>query len=153
MAFYKKTQMKQNNKWYPRSITVGNVTTDQVAERLAAESTVSPADVAAVLKGLAPVMRSFMAQGLTVKLDGVGTFYYTANASKRGVDREEDVTANLIRGVRVRFIPETSRQAGSGGVTRALTGTAIRWQEWKGEEPGQPGEEEEKPSEGGEGEL
>ena len=135
MAYYKKFQSKLNQKWYPRSITVGTVSTNQIAERLAAESTVSPADVAAVLKGLAPVMRSFMSQGLTVKLESVGTFYYTADASEQGVDTEKDVTANQIKGVRVRFIPEGTRKAGSKTVTRALTDTEITWQEWKGDEP------------------
>ena len=113
MAFYKKMQAKANGKWYPVSVTVGNVSTKEIAERLAAESTVSPADVKAVLEGLAPVMRLYMAQGLTVKLEGVGTFYYTANASKQGVDSEDKVTASLIKGVRVRFIPETTRPQGT----------------------------------------
>ena len=42
--------MKVNGKWYPKSVLVGSaITTEQVAKRLAAESTVSPADVRAVL--------------------------------------------------------------------------------------------------------
>ena len=36
MAFYIKKQAKVNNKWYPRSITVGKpVSTDNVADKLA----------------------------------------------------------------------------------------------------------------------
>ena len=50
MAFYKKVQMKVNGKWYPKSVLVGSaITTEQVAKRVAAESTVSPTDVRAVL--------------------------------------------------------------------------------------------------------
>lgn len=57
MAFYKKVQMKVNGKWYPKSVLVGSaITTEQVAKRVAAESTVGPADVRAVLTALGGVM-------------------------------------------------------------------------------------------------
>ena len=50
MAFYKKTKMKVNGKWYPKAVLVSSpATTEQVAKRLAAESTVSPADVQPLL--------------------------------------------------------------------------------------------------------
>lgn len=112
MGFFKKVKQKINGMWYPQSITVGKpVTTDEVAKRLAIESTVSPADTFAVLKSLGSVLGSYMADGRTVKLDGVGTFYYTAVASGNGVDSPDKVTAKQITGVRVRFIPETSRSS------------------------------------------
>ena len=108
MAFYKKAQMKVNGKWYPKSVlVVSPATTEQVAKRIAAESTVSPADVRAVLTALGGVLGDFMSQGRSVKLDGVGSFYFTAVTTKNGVDKPEDVNATLIRGVRVRFLPET----------------------------------------------
>ncbi len=38
--------MKVNGKWYPKSVlVVSPATTEQIAKRIAAESTVSPADV------------------------------------------------------------------------------------------------------------
>ena len=137
MAFYKKIKMKVNGKWYPKSVLVVTAaTTEQVAKRIAAESTVSPADVRAVLTALGGVMGDFMAQGRSVKLGGVGSFYFTAITNKNGVDTEKEVTANLIKGVRVRFLPETRyRGAGKGRVsTRGLSDVDIDWEEWKGEE-------------------
>ena len=128
MGFYKKIKMKVNGKWYPKSVLVMSpVTTEQVAKRIAAESTVSPADVRAVLTALGGVMGDYMSQGRSVKLDGVGSFYFTAVTTKNGVDKEEDVNATLIRGVRVRFIPETRyRGAGKGRVsTRGLSDVDI----------------------------
>lgn len=99
MGFFKKVKQKINGMWYPQSITVGKpVTTDEVAKRLAIESTVSPADTFAVLKSLGSVLGSYMADGRTVKLDGVGTFYYTAVASGNGVDSPDKVTAKQITG-------------------------------------------------------
>mgnify|MGYP001679858315 CR=1 FL=1 len=130
-------QMKVNGKWYPKSVLVGSaITTEQVAKRVAAESTVSPADVRAVLTALGGVMGDYMAQGRSVKLDGIGSFYFTATANKKGVDKEEKVSANQITGVRVRFLPETRyvRSAGSRVATRGLTDAVIEWLEWKGEE-------------------
>ncbi len=127
------------------SVTVGKpVSTDEVADRLSQISTVSRADTYAVLKDIAGVMADYMAQGRTVKLDGVGTFYYTADASKNGVDTEEEVSAAQITGVRVRFIPE-ARKSGSGrGMVRSLISDDIFWMELPDEaETTKPTEEEE----------
>lgn len=152
MAFFKKVLKKINNKWYPQSVLVGRpITTEQIAKRLATESTVSPADVRAVLTALGSVMGDYMAQGRSVKLDGIGTFYFTATASKNGVDSHDKVSANQINGVRVRFVPETHfRRGGSGGgtgaatrvATRTLTDADIYWEEWH--EAKEPAKEEEK---------
>ena len=107
---------------------------------MAAESTVSPADVRAVLTALGGVMGDYMAQGHSVKLDGIGSFYFTAVSAKGGVDAAEKVSANQIVGVRVRFIRETRFRGGgtraTGGGRRAvrgLTDVDIEWEEWKGE--------------------
>ena len=131
MAFFKKVKKKLTGLWYPEAITVGKpVTTDQVADRLALISTVSRGDTYAVLKDLGGVMVSFMAEGRTVKLEGVGTFYYTINADK-GIAKPEEVTAKQIKGIRVRFIPETSRTQSNKVATRSLVSDNIYWEEWK----------------------
>lgn len=133
MAFFKKVKQKINGLWYPKSVTVGKpVNTDQVADRLAKISTVSRADTYAVLKELGGVLAEFMAEGRTVKLDGVGTFYYTAAANGQGVDSAEKVKATSITGVRVRFIPETTRTASNKVATRSLVSNDIFWEEWGG---------------------
>ena len=133
MAFFKKVKKKLTGLWYPEAITVGKpVTTDQVADRLALISTVSRGDTYAVLKDLGVVMAAFMAEGHTVKLEGVGTFYYTINADK-GIVKPEEVTAKQIKGVRVRFIPESSRTKNNKVATRSLVSETIYWEEWKDE--------------------
>lgn len=133
MAFFKKMKKKINGLWYPQSVTVGKpVTTDEVARRLAEISTVSPSDTYAVLKGLGSVLASFMAEGRTVKLDGVGTFYYTASANGQGVDSADKVTASQITGIRVRFIPESNRNSSGQVTTRSMVDANIFWEEWGG---------------------
>lgn len=150
MAFYKKTQKKINGLWYPQSVTVGKpVTTDEVADRLAQISTVSRADVYAVLKELGGVMGDYMANGRTVKLDGVGTFYYTAASNGNGVESADKVNASQITGVRVRFIPETTRTSRGRVATRSLVADNIFWEEWGGTTT-EPGSSEGGGSTGGE---
>ena len=131
MAFYIKKQAKVNNKWYPRSITVGKpVSTDNVADKLAELSTVTRGDAYAIMKNLGSVMASYMASGRTVKLEGVGTFYYTAKANKQGVDTADEVSADQITAVRVRFIPEVNRMSNRQVSTRSLINNELFWMEW-----------------------
>lgn len=128
MAFYKKTKNPSNNKWYPRTVTVEKpVTTDEIADKLSLISTVSRADTYAVLKNLANVMADEMRHGLTVKLEGLGTFYYSLTARGNGVDTPEEVSAKQIAGTRVRFIPEVDKS--DGKVTRAMV-NKVTWTEW-----------------------
>jgi len=123
MAFYKKIYRQISKKWYASAVTVGKpVTTDEVADRLVQISTVSKADTYAVLKDLAGVLADYMANGRSVKLEVLGTFYYTCDTSGMGVDTADKVTATKIKGARVRFIPETRMSGGntSRHATRSL---------------------------------
>ena len=72
------------------------------------------------------------------------------------MDTEKEITAALINGVRVRFIPETRFRGGgtraTGGgrhAVRGLTDVDIEWEEWKGklnaDKPGMSGSGEEHP--------
>lgn len=80
MAYFKKVQRKVNGKWYPQGVTIGKpVQTKEVANRLADLSALSPGDCYSMLGNLGKVLGEFMNAGRTVKLDGVGTFYYTPN--------------------------------------------------------------------------
>ena len=135
MAFFKKVLKKINGKWYPQAVIVGKpATTDEVADELAEISTVSRGDTYAVLKNLGKVLSSFMKEGRTVKLEGIGTFYYTIAAKGKGLDKAEDVTAAHIENVRVRFIPETGRTASGKVSTRSMVSEQIWWEEWKGDD-------------------
>ena len=133
MAFFKKIQQKINGKWYPKSVTVGKpVTTKEVSDRLAQISTVSRADTNAVLMELAGVLADYMSQGRTVKLDGLGTFYYTLTAGGNGVESADKVSVSQIAGVRVRFIPEATKNSGSKTMNRSLISDNIFWMELNG---------------------
>ena len=121
MAYFKKSQKKVNGKWYPQGVTIGKpVQTKEVANRLADLSALSPGDCYSMLGNLGKVLGEFMNAGRTVKLDGVGTFYYTPNTQGQGVDTPEEVSAKQIIGTRVRFIPEVARSVSGQVSTRSL---------------------------------
>ena len=85
MAYFKRTQKKVNGKWYPQVVIIGKpVQTKEVATRLADLSALSPGDCYSMLGNLGKVLGEFMNSGRTVKLDGVGTFYYTPDTSGQG---------------------------------------------------------------------
>lgn len=133
MAYFKKMQLKKNQLWYPRSVIVGKpVDTDQVADKLAELSTVTRGDTYAVLKNLGKVLATYMTNGRSVKLEGIGTFYYSAISRGNGVETPEEVTAKQITATRVRFIPETTRTTSGSVSTRSLITDELFWQEWGG---------------------
>lgn len=128
MAFYKKFQSRLNDLWYPKAITTGvPITTDKVADKLSLLSTVTRGDTYAVLKNLGVVMADYMALGRTVKIEGVGTFYYTAATNKKGVAKPEEVNSAQINGIRVRFLPEVKRNSGKQVTTRSMVDVDVDW--------------------------
>lgn len=142
MLFWKRTKQKINDKWYPRLVTIGKPAgTQEIAERLARESTVSPADVHAVIRALPTVMAEIMAESRSANLEGLGSFHYTAQATGNGVETEDKVHSGQFTSLRVQFIP--ARQKQGSGYSRSLVGN-VSFMEWKGPEP--------KPEEGGESE-
>lgn len=83
------------------------------------------------LGNLGKVLGEYMNAGRTVKLDGVGTFYYTPNTQGQGVDTPEEVSAKQIIGTRVRFIPEVARSVSGQVSIRSLVSENTFWEELK----------------------
>lgn len=141
MPFYKRTKKKSNNKelWFPQLVLVDKaVDTQEIAQRIARESTASPADVHAVIRALPDVMAEYMASGRAVHLDGLGSFYLTCQSSGNGVATKKEVSPNQIKSVRVQFLPAREREGKQ--YTRALVGK-MSFIEWFGKEQTPGGEE------------
>ena len=149
MSFYKKVYNERHQVWYPVAVTVGDpVETKKIAERLSAISTVSKADVLAVLAELPGVLADYMGQGKSVRLDGLGTFRYTLDTRGMANETDFDFKAQL-KAVRVSFVPQREGAMTRGGTaTRPLVPGDIEWNEWLGkagdveEVPGTSGGEE-----------
>ena len=150
MAYFKKRQLPSNLKWYPAAVTIGRpVTTDAIARKIAELSSLSTGDVKSVLDLLGGVMGDNMNNGRSVKLDGVGTFYYTIDAEGNGVETEKEVSAQQINGTRVRFIPEVTRGSNSEVTTRSLVGVDTFWELLDDEIPAHPVPDGEDDGQGG----
>ena len=158
MIFWKRVKQAINDKWYPLTVTVGKpVETQELAQRLARESTISPADAHAVIRALPGVMADFMKESRAVHLEGFGWFRYLIQARGKGVATEAEVSSDQITGLKVQFVPERTRNM-SGGYTRSLIAEdGITFMEWLGKSSdetdlpddettgGGTGEEEERP--------
>lgn len=137
MAFYKKMYNKKMQVYYPHAVTMGDpVDTKTIATRLAQISTVSLADVAAVLACLPEVMAEYMGQGKSVRLEGLGTFRIGLDTV--GVTTEEEFDfQKQVKAIRVRFNPQREGATTKGGMpTRALVPAGMEWTLWSGVEDG-----------------
>lgn len=129
MAYYKgvlrRTDKTKPGKYYPTAVTVGRVTTDELCDEIAEISTVSHADVVAVLKGLNRTIGGHLSRGESVQLQGLCNIRLTALSKGAGVDTPEEVSADQITGYRVVFSAEQKRGAANKGY--ALNLSNLRW--------------------------
>ena len=100
--------MKSTGKYYPTAVLVDKlIETGELAEQIAEISTVSKADIVAVLASLPGVMSRGMNSGRSVHLQDLGFFRYTIDARKGGRDTEKEVVPDDVERTRIRFTPET----------------------------------------------
>ncbi len=106
-------------QYVARVRTLGTTTTEDVAEKIQKNASVKRSDVKAVLDELADVLTEKLADGFTVKLDGLGTFSPRIRAKYQAVTDEKpyDVEEN-VKNVGVLFRPE--RKKTNGGTVQTL---------------------------------
>lgn len=135
-AYYKgvlrRTDKTKPGKYYPTAVTVGRVTTDELCDEIAEISTVSHADVVAVLKALNRTIGSHLSRGESVQLQGLCNIRLTALSKGAGVDSIDKVSAEQITGYRVVFSAEQKRGAANKGY--ALNLSNLRWRPLPGNE-------------------
>ena len=135
MSYYKWQHNEKLGVYFPQAVVQGEpVSTKKLAERLARISTVSLADVLAVLAEMPGVLSDYMSQGKSVRLDGLGTFRYTLETT--GVQNEEDRDfQKQLKAVRVSFVPQREGAVSRGiAATRPLVPNDIEWIEWQGKD-------------------
>ena len=108
-----------NGKWYAKAVTVGYVTTDDIADIIQKNCSMKKSDVQAVLTELVEVMTDKLQESYAVKLNGLGTFKIGIR-SKGAVEREEFSVATNITGKRVNFRPAYTIDLANGNRTQAL---------------------------------
>ena len=124
--FYKAVQSPIANKagaklWHLNLVKAGGtVATQQLAEVIAEKSSRTAGDVQNVVRNLMSVMREYLLNSRSVRLDGLGTFTMKACTRGKGVESADKVSPNQITALKCRFTPEYTRPAAIG-TTRALT--------------------------------
>ena len=127
MAFYSKKYVKLTEKWIPVSKTVSCYDAHRLAKDIEKESTVSQTDVMAVLNAIPTVMTRYLAEGHSVKLDGIGSFFLTVECKKTGVDTPEEVSMDQVTNIKVQFRPAMKGGSMKGKFNNTLIADDIEW--------------------------
>lgn len=111
---YKKIQNKilgstTYNKWYGKTVSMGTVTTRQLAEEISHSTTVTRSDIMAVLIELSNAIRTHLLNSETVKIDELGSF--RVGMKSIATDTKKDFDASKIKGFHIIYRPESSRIA------------------------------------------
>lgn len=91
------------NQFYPAPAPFVSIDIDQVATEISERCTVTRADIVGILKALETQLEHALLEGYTVRLGQIGSFRLTTSAVS--VDDKEEVAADLVRALRVRFTP------------------------------------------------
>ena len=101
----RKNMLTEQVLFYGQIVQEGVIGLNELADEIQATSTVTRADILAVLADLENVITKTLRNGKGVKLGDLGSFRPTIKGS--GVEEKADYESNLIRKVNVIFIPST----------------------------------------------
>ena len=128
---YRKTQNKMTgsknyNKWYGQAVILGTVSTADLAEEISHSTTVTYADIKAVLDEVSVTIKRHILNSQSVHVDGLGSFRPSIHSQL--VDKAEDFDASKIKGYRIIFTPERSivgRVTNTDGITKKVYGAKL----------------------------
>lgn len=117
---YKKQQnkitgSKTYGKWYGRAVSMGRITMKNLAEEISHSTTVTKADIMAVLAELSHVMKAHLQDSKVVVLDGIGSFKVGIRSTP--ADKEADFNANHITNFHINYKPEAMFVSNGGTTT------------------------------------
>lgn len=106
---YRKVQNKQTSsrtfgKWYGRAIIMDEISTKKLAEEISHSTTVTYADVCAVLAGMSNAMRGHLQNSHKVTLDGIGSF--RVGLKTLPADNSSEFDSTKIAGYHIVYTPE-----------------------------------------------
>ena len=124
---------KDSVKNYAISKTTGTSGLDKLCKLICSRSTLSSADVKAVLDSLNWAMDLELSSGNVVQLGEFGNFRMTLNSE--GTDKVEDFDATKIKGARIVFYPGSSLRTTRREVTFEPLEKAVKSQGSESESP------------------
>lgn len=96
---------KNFQKWYGKAVVLDSVSTKDLAEEISHATTVTRADILAVLAELTVALKNHLLNSQRVVIDDLGSFRPSIKTSL--VDKKEDFGAKNVTGYRILFQPET----------------------------------------------
>jgi len=106
---FKNARSSANNRWFAYVNRTGILSTRGLANHMIEHGMTNKADVLAMLAKLSECIPELVAQGYSVKLDGIGIFYPVIANEKGGAESVADFSvAQNIKGVRFRFKPDST---------------------------------------------
>ena len=90
-------------KWYPVQQTLKQMDENEVAELVAEETTLNPAEALMAIRQLRKVVQRALLNGQSVKLGDWGSF--NARISGSGADTAKALTADNVKSVNINFLP------------------------------------------------
>lgn len=100
----------QQDRWIARTVSQGEVHTDQIAEAIEHNTSFKKADVVGVLTELIDTMTHQLQDGKTVVLDGFGRFHLSVQGTSVGHPRDFSIKKN-VRSVKCNFVPAGHRDS------------------------------------------
>ena len=102
------------NKWYLYVRGINPLSTRALAEHIAGHGSIYTRDIVeGVLNKFSQCIPELVAQGVGVKLDGIGIFYPTAQSEPGGLANKAAVAGSnpndAVKGIHVRFKPEGNK--------------------------------------------
>ena len=102
-------QSPVNGRWFAYVNRPGILSTRGLANHMVEHGMTNKADVLAMLAKLSECIPELVAQGYSVKLDGIGVFYpVIANRKGGAASPGEFNVADNVQGVRFRFKPDST---------------------------------------------
>ncbi|MDD4116351.1 MAG: hypothetical protein PHG27_12330 [Massilibacteroides sp.] len=113
--YTKPGDITSEKKWYATTISNGVASLAEVCTLIAARSTVSSADVKAVMDNLNFVADFLLKSGYSVKLGELGML--RISVSSKGVKEKEEFSINLLKEAKIVFTPGSILQETRGKIS------------------------------------
>ena len=99
-------------KWYARLKSIETMPMAKLAKHISEHGSVFTEDVVeGVMKKFKTCLLEMLLESKKVKINGLGTFYLTAECTKGGADKEEDFNVNQhLAALHIRFLPDQTAE-------------------------------------------
>ena len=97
-------------KTYGRLVHQDTMNTSDLCRHMMKQGTIYTSDIVkGVVEKFINCFEELLLEGNKIKLDGLGTFYLSATTE--GVADEKDFSANNVKAIHVRFLPDQSKES------------------------------------------